>query len=94
MFVFGGFTTSEENPNDIDVCIDIGNLDVITLERDFSVFDNYACKRYYEYFQVHLPFFRIDDNDARLMKFMKNDKYGNERGIIKVNLMIIAHDKK
>lgn len=95
MFVFGSFATKTEQPNDIDVCFDISNLDTAILEKKSSILDNYGCKRYYEYFQVHLPFFRIDEKDTRLMKFMKNDKYGNERGIIKVNLNdLISYDKK
>jgi hypothetical protein len=95
MFVFDSFAAQREHPNDIDVCFDISNLDLKILEKNSSLFDNYERKRFYEHLKVHLPFFKIKEDDKQLMKFMKKDKDGNERGIIKVTLNDLAfYDKE
>ncbi len=95
MFVFGSFATSIEHPNDIDVCFDISNLDIKVLEKNYSLFNQYEHKRFYKYLLVHIPFFKIKIEDEELMQFMKTDKSGNRRGMIKLNLKDLpVYDKK
>jgi hypothetical protein len=95
MFIFGSFTTAIEQPNDIDVCFDLSNLDVKILEKKHTLLDNYERKRFKEYFGIHLPFFKIQAEDEDLMQFMKTDKSGNKRGTIKLNLKKLqGYDKE
>ncbi|MEP6465720.1 MAG: hypothetical protein ABJB05_05425 [Parafilimonas sp.] len=95
MFVFGSFATSKEQPNDIDVCFDISNLDIKVLEKNYSLFDHYEHKRFHKYLLVHIPFFKIKTEDKELMQFMKTDKSGNKRGIIALSLKNLpVYDKE
>jgi len=95
VFVFGSFATQKEFPGDIDACFDISNIDVKIIEKNVSLFDKYERRRYHAYLKVHLPFFKINDADDELMQFLKKDKDGNPRGIIKVNLQDLPlYDKE
>lgn len=93
MFVFGSFTTSIEQPNDIDVCFDISALDRKIVEKNYSLIDIYERRRFKEYFLVHIIL--KETENINIIKWMKRDRDSNERGIIEVNLQDLPiYDKK
>ncbi len=93
MFVFGSFATQKENPNDVDVCFDISNLEVKVLEKNNSSFNKYELVRIKKYFFVHVILKRV--NEEELLKFLKTDRNGNQRGIIEIDLKDLpGYDKK
>jgi hypothetical protein len=95
LFVFGSFATQKEFPNDIDVCFDIVNLNEETIEENDSLFDKYERRRIHKYFQVHIAFFKVNNNDEELKRFMKKDRDGNQRGIIEIDLKDLpVYDKE
>jgi len=51
--------------------------------------------RYWADFKIHIAFFKIKKTDVDLMNFMKKDKDGNTRGVVKLNLKDLpVYDKK
>jgi len=95
LFVFGSFASQKEFPNDIDICFDIEDLNKEVIEENNSLFDKYERRRIHKYFQIHIAFFKIDDNDEELKRFMKTDREGNQRGIVEIDLKDLpVYDKK
>ena len=91
IYIFGSFTTSKEEPNDIDICADISDVD----EKAFSHFDladMYELARVKKYLSVHILYKLYDD---RIFTFLKRDREGNTRGIIKISLKeMTGYDKE
>ena len=93
MFVFGSFTTSTAESNDIDVCFDISIIDRKTVEKNYSMLDRYERKRYKEYLLVHVIL--KEKSDDEIIEWLKQDRNYNKRGIIEISLKDLSvYDKE
>jgi len=94
MYIFGSFATIKEFPNDIDVCFDVSNIEEEIVERNYAnLFDKYELARFRKYLSVHVIYKTSEDSD--IIEWLKRNKEGKSRGIIKIFLnKVISYDKE
>ena len=86
IYLDGSFATSKQNPEDIDVCWELLNVDIDLLFLIEPVFFDFNFKREAqkdkfgcEFFQAH---FVTEPPDILFIDFFQHDRDGNPKGII------------
>lgn len=86
IYLDGSFSTSRENPGDIDVCWELENVDLNILLSIEPVFFEFAFKRKAQKDKFGCEFFPADSiaepPDKTYFDFFQQDKDGNPKGII------------
>lgn len=85
LYVVGSFVTTKAIPNDIDVCINFSDIDENKLAKsELASLDKYELARIKQQKNVHLIIF---DNSSRdFLDWFRQDRDGNKRGIIQINI--------
>ncbi|MBX2930867.1 MAG: hypothetical protein KF781_02840 [Chitinophagaceae bacterium] len=94
IYIIGSYITTKEYPNDIDVCINASDIDEKKLiKSELGSIDKYEIARIKKQKNVHLILF--DNNSREFLDWFKQDREGNKRGIIQLNMKDIEfYDKK
>jgi hypothetical protein len=90
VYIDGSFASTKEFPEDIDLCFDITPIDEIKLSAEFPQFFNIndigSIRRD---LQCHI--FHFHSGDRSLLDLLSNDREGNSKGLIKLDLKDIIH---
>lgn len=85
VYIDGSFVSKKRLPEDIDLCFDITHLDAENIERNFpEFFDIHEIARIHKDLQCHIFYF--SDTYKRLFDLLAEDRDGNLKGFIKLNL--------
>ncbi len=85
MYIVGSFVTNKKQPNDIDVCFDITEVDLKALKKRYpELYTEKGQKEIHELLKVHLIYFT--SYDTEILDWFRFDRNGNKRGIIKIFL--------
>ena len=85
VYVDGSFVSKKTYPEDIDLCFDINNIDAEKLEKEFpQFFDVQEIGRIRGDLQCHI--FHFDENNKRLLRILEEDRDGDPKGLVKLNL--------
>jgi len=86
IYLDGSFSTSKEIPGDIDVCWELGNVDLSVLFVIEPVLFDFNFKRKAQKDKFGCEFFLTDDfaapPDKTFIDFFQQDRDGNPKGII------------
>jgi hypothetical protein len=91
----GSFVSKKEYPEDIDLCFDLTGVDAENIEREFpQFFDVRQIGRIHRDLQCHI--FHFDENYKRLFNLLSEDRDGNPKGFVKLNLkdLLTYYDQK
>ena len=92
VYVDGSFVSKKKYPEDIDLCFDLTGVDAENIERQFPQFyDIHAIGRIRRDLQCHIFYFT--ENDQRLFNLLSEDRNGNLKGFVKLNLNDIYDQK-
>lgn len=91
IYIDGSFITKKELPNDIDICWDSKDVDIIVAKRDMPILWDFSNKRYEQQKKYHADIFPANciEADSRLYfrDFFQLDKNtGKPKGIIKLEI--------
>jgi hypothetical protein len=90
VYLNGSFVTSKELPGDTDVCWDDDGVDFDALKRDSPVFLDFSHKRAAQKAQFGGEFFPssniADEYGRTFLEFFQQDRDGNPKGIVKLDL--------
>ncbi len=90
VYLNGSFVTSKELPEDTDVCWDDDGVDFDALQRDSPVFLDFSNKRAAQKAQFGGEFFPAsavaDESGRTFLEFFQQDRDGNPKGIVKLDL--------
>ena len=85
VYVDGSFVSKKEYPEDINLCFDLTGVDAENIEREFpQFFDVKEIARIYKHLQCHIFYF--DETYKRLFNLLSEDRDGNPKGFVKLNL--------
>jgi Family of unknown function (DUF6932) len=85
VFIDGSFVSKKKYPEDIDLCFEISNIDAGKLEREFpEFFDLNEMGRIHR--DLHCHIFTFDKKHTRLFDMLSEDREGNAKGFVKLNL--------
>jgi hypothetical protein len=91
MYIVGSFITAKRQPNDIDVCFDITELD----EEELMTKHPELLERETIHRSLKIHIFFIRHQNSEMLDWFKTDRDGNKRGIVKIFLKDIPrYDKK
>ncbi|MEP7318463.1 MAG: hypothetical protein ABI921_06970 [Panacibacter sp.] len=94
MYVVGSFITAKKQPNDLDVCFDITELDEKALKKKHpELYTEKGLQEIHELLKVHVIYFT--SYDTEILDWFRFDRNGNKRGIIKIFLKDLpGYDKE
>jgi hypothetical protein len=95
VYVDGSFASLKKYPEDIDLCFDLTFTDTEKIEKEFpQFFDPNEIGKIHKTLQCHI--FHCDKNYTRLLNLLEEDREGNPKGLVKLNLKDILdyYDKK
>jgi hypothetical protein len=93
--VDGSFVSTKKNPEDIDLCFDLTNVDPDKLRKEFpEFFDVNAIGTIHRDLQCHI--FHFDQEDRHLFDLLQSDRAGDPKGLVKLNIIetLTSYDKK
>jgi len=91
VYIGGSFVSTKKNPEDIDLCFDLRNVDYKKLEKvfpDFFDFNKLGVIR--RNLKCHILHF--DDIDLQYLQMLEMDLDGYQKGLVKINLKEIYYD--
>ena len=94
IYIVGSFVTAKKQPNDIDVCFDITELDERALKKKHpELCTEKGLQEIHELLKVHIIYFT--SYDTEILDWFRFDRNGNKRGIIKIFLKDLpGYDKE
>jgi hypothetical protein len=95
VYLDGSFVSTKKYPEDIDLCFDTTEMDIDKLKSEFpSFFDLNAMGKIHRDLQCHI--FTFSENSTRLFDLLSEDREGNRKGFVKLNLkdLPIHYDQK
>lgn len=91
VYIGGSFISTKINPDDIDLCFDLQNVDYNKLGEVFPDFlDFNKIGEIRRNFKCHILHF--DKNNLQYLRMLEKDKNGNQKGLVKINLKDIFYD--
>ncbi|OQP49312.1 hypothetical protein A4H97_28645 [Niastella yeongjuensis] len=91
VFIGGSFISTKINPNDIDLCFDLQNIDYDKLEQVFpDFFDHNKIGEIHRNLKCHVLYF--DKTNHQFLHMLEKDKDGYPKGLVKINLKDIFYD--
>ena len=85
VYIDGSFVSKKKYPEDIDLCFDITGMNVEKLKTDFpEFFDLNAMGKIHRDLQCHI--FTFEQNNTRLFDMLSEDRDGNPKGFVKIDL--------
>ena len=85
VYIDGSFISKKKYPEDIDLCFDITDMDIERLKMEFpEFFDLNEMGKIRRDLQCHI--FTFEQNNTRLFDFLSEDRDGNLKGFVKLNL--------
>ena len=82
--------SEKKHPGDIDLCFDITTLDERKLKREFpQFFDLNEIGKIRREFHCHI--FHYHEEEPILLDMLKEDREGNRKGLVKLDLQDIVH---
>ena len=85
VYVDGSFASLKKHPEDIDLCFDLAGLDAEKLEREFpQFFDPNEIGKIHRDLRCHI--FTFDKDNKRLLNLLEQDREGNPKGLVKLDL--------
>jgi predicted nucleotidyltransferase len=86
VYIVGSFVSKKDFPNDIDVCIDITNIDLINFTKDYPEFlQSKGIDKIKQEHGVHFAAF-FDFGSRDILDWFRKDRDNNPRGLVKINL--------
>jgi hypothetical protein len=95
VFVDGSFVSKKENPEDIDLCFDLTDMDVEKIRKVFpQFFEPNEIGKIHREFQCHILHF--DKNFTVYFDFLHEDRNGNPKGLVRLDIKNILdyYDQK
>lgn len=95
VYIAGSFSTQKDKPEDIDLCVDLTDIDNEKLTSNFPNYFAYReIGRIRKDLKCHLFFF--DKDNKALFNVLKEDRDGNQKGMIILDLedILLHHDQK
>lgn len=90
VYLDGSFTTNKEIPNDIDVCWDMNNVNLDTLNKSEPVFFDFDNGRLNQKIKFGCEFFPADfiakPPTTIYLDFFQEDRDGSKKGIVGLKL--------
>ena len=84
--VAGSFASTKQNPNDIDICVNITFLDYYAFKRNFPFFfTTSGIKKYKTQQKVDVGMF-FDNYDLNFLSFFEKDRENNSKGLVIIPL--------
>ncbi|THU37005.1 hypothetical protein FAM09_18795 [Niastella caeni] len=91
VFIGGSFISTKINPDDIDLCFDLQNVDYDKLEKVFPDFFDYnKIGEIRRNLKCHILHF--DANNLQYLHMLEKDLNGYQKGLVKINLKDIFYD--
>ena len=85
VYVGGSYVSKKKNPEDIDICFDISDIKQEKIKTMFpQFFDINERGRIRRDLKCHI--FVFDKNDTELFDLLKEDRDGNPKGLVKLDL--------
>jgi hypothetical protein len=85
VYIDGSFVSTKRYPEDIDLCFDINDIDEGKLETEFpQFFDLNEMGRIHR--DLHCHIFTFNKKFTRLFDMLSEDREGNAKGFVKLNL--------
>lgn len=92
-YIGGSFASTKKNPEDIDICFDLTDVDDERLKEGFpEFFDLNERGKMRGRDKCHL--FHFDSENTSLFDLLTEDRDGNPKGLIKLNLKEINYDQE
>ncbi len=86
VYIVGSFVSNKEFPNDIDVCVDMTNLDLLKFTKDYPEFlQPKEIDKMRKEHNVHFVAF-FDFGSSEILDLFRKDRDNNPRGLVKINL--------
>jgi hypothetical protein len=95
VYVDGSFVSKKKNPEDIDLCFDLSDIDMGKLEIEFpQFFDVNAIGTIHRDLRCHI--FHFTKEDTYLFDVLQYDRQYNFKGLVKLNIseILTSYDKK
>ena len=94
VYIGGSFVSTKKNPEDIDLCFDITAIKEEKLKKEFpNFFDVNERGKIRRDLKCHI--FHFDAEDTLLFDLLTEDRDGNLKGLVKINLNDITyHDQE
>jgi hypothetical protein len=95
VYIDGSFVSTKKYPEDIDLCFDTTGIDSDKLEKEFpAFFMPNGVGKIHKDLQCHI--FTFSENSTRFFDMLSEDREGNPKGFIKLNLkdLNIHYDQK
>src|SRR4051812_16421742 len=85
VYIGGSFVSTKENPEYIDLCFDLNNIDYEKLETIFPDFFDFnkigeICRN----LKCHILYF--DNTTTRFIEMLQEDRDGYPKGLVKISL--------
>lgn len=91
VYIGGSFVSTKKNPDDIDLCFDLGNIDYNKLEKVFpDFFDFNKIGEIRRNLKCHILHF--DKSNLQYLHMLERDLNGDQKGLVKINLKDIYYD--
>lgn len=91
VYIGGSFVSTKKNPEDIDICFDINNIDYEKLEKIFPDFFDYnKIGAIHRNLKCHI--FYYDKTTPRFLEMLQEDRNGYPKGLVKISLININYD--
>jgi hypothetical protein len=85
VYIDGSFVSTKKYPEDIDLCFDTTGMDSDKLEKEFpALFVPNEVGKIHRELQCHI--FTFSENSTRFFDMLSEDREGNPKGFIKLNL--------
>lgn len=86
----GSFVSQKKNPEDIDLCFDLTDVDDETINKKFpQFFDPNEIGKIHSYSQCHILHF--SKNHKLLFDMLHEDRDGNRKGLVKLEIKDILN---
>lgn len=91
VYIGGSFISTKINPDDIDLCFDLQDVDPDKLEEVFpDFFDFNKIGEIQRNFKCHI--LHINTGNLQFLRMLEKDKDGYPKGLVKINLKDIFYD--
>ena len=85
VYIDGSFISKKKHPEDIDLCFDLTGMNMANFRADVPhLFDPNEIGKMHRDLQCHI--FTFDEGDTLFFDFLSQDRNGNYKGFVKINL--------
>jgi hypothetical protein len=91
VYIGGSFVSTKKNPEDIDICFDLRQINYEKLEKAFpDFFDHYKIGEIRRNLKCHILYF--DDTTPQFFNMLQEDRDGHPKGLVKIDLKDSGYD--